>query len=114
LPPVTSRRAQRLAPARALLKNAPVLILDEATSSLDGAAEHSILQALEENRRERTTIVIAHQLSTVRHADRIIVLHQGEVFEAGTHGELIARRGRYLSLFGRQLASENQPAGLSL
>lgn len=107
-------QAQRLALARALLKNAPVLILDEATSSLDGATEHSILQALEENRRERTTIVIAHRLSTVRHADRIIVLHQGEVVEMGTHDELVARRGRYLSLFGWQLASENQPAGLAL
>lgn len=103
-------QAQRLALARALLKKAPVLILDEATSSLDGATEHSILRALEENRRERTTIVIAHRLSTVRHADRIVVLHQGEVVEMGTHDELVARRGRYLSLFGWQLATENQPA----
>jgi ABC-type bacteriocin/lantibiotic exporter with double-glycine peptidase domain len=102
-------QAQRIALARALLKDAPILILDEATSNLDGATEQAILQALEQNRHDRTTVVIAHRLSTVMHADRILVLHQGELVEAGTHDELIQRQGQYYQMFGKQSTYAKAP-----
>lgn len=95
-------QTQRIALARALLKKAPILILDEATSSLDGATEQGILQALEESRHQRTTIVIAHRLSTVRNADKILVLHNGKLVEQGTHREMIKGGGHYARLFGGQ------------
>ncbi|HEY7034072.1 MAG TPA: peptidase domain-containing ABC transporter [Thermomicrobiales bacterium] len=96
-------QAQRIALARALLKDAPILLLDEATSNLDGATEQGILRALEENRRGRTTVVIAHRLGTVVNADRIVVMADGEVVETGTHAELWARGGRYFELFRAQV-----------
>ncbi len=96
-------QAQRIALARALLKDAPILLLDEATSNLDGATEQGILQALEENRRGRTTVVIAHRLGTIVNADRILVMADGEMVETGTHEELWARRGRYFDLFRSQV-----------
>jgi ATP-binding cassette subfamily B protein/subfamily B ATP-binding cassette protein MsbA len=86
---------QRLAIARALLKDAPVLVLDEPTSALDAQTEALVLGALARLMRGRTTLVIAHRLSTVRLADRIVVLHRGEVAEAGTHDELLAHGGLY-------------------
>lgn len=89
---------QRLAIARALLKNAPVLILDEPTSALDSATEHSILEALERLMKGRTTLLIAHRLSTVRHADRIVVLKDGRIAESGTHDALLARGEVYAHL----------------
>jgi ATP-binding cassette subfamily B protein len=95
-------QTQRIALARALLKKAPILILDEATSSLDGATEQGVIQALEESRHNRTTIVIAHRLSTVRNADKILVLHNGRLVEQGTHHEMIDRGGHYARLFGGQ------------
>jgi subfamily B ATP-binding cassette protein MsbA len=97
---------QRLAIARALLKNAPVLILDEATSALDSESERHVQAALEALMRGRTTIVIAHRLSTVEHADRIAVLEQGRVIELGRHGELLARGGAYARLHRIQFAAE--------
>jgi ATP-binding cassette subfamily B protein len=96
-------QAQRIALARALLKDAPILLLDEATSNLDGATEQGILSALDENRRGRTTVVIAHRLGTIVNADRILVIAGGEVVETGTHDELWAARGRYFELFRSQV-----------
>ena len=95
---------QRVAIARAFLLNAPVLILDEATSHLDAISETQVRQALTDLMRDRTTIVIAHRLSTVRDADMIAVLDAGRLVEAGTHPELLARGGLYAELVSRQLA----------
>jgi len=89
---------QRIAIARALLKDAPVLILDEATSSVDGASEAAIQEALANLARGRTTIVVAHRLSALMHADRIVVLDGGRVVEAGRPSELLARGGHYAEL----------------
>jgi subfamily B ATP-binding cassette protein MsbA len=93
---------QRIAIARALLKNAPILILDEATSALDTEAERIIQRALEDLMQNRTTLVIAHRLSTVEKADRIFVLDGGRIVEAGTHADLIARNGQYAALHRMQ------------
>jgi subfamily B ATP-binding cassette protein MsbA len=86
---------QRLTIARAVLKNPPILILDEATSSLDTESERLVQDAINHLMQDRTSIVIAHRLSTVRHADEIIVLQKGEIAERGTHDELIAKGGIY-------------------
>ncbi|MFO0984990.1 MAG: peptidase domain-containing ABC transporter [Planctomycetota bacterium] len=94
---------QRVAIARALLCDPAVLILDEATSSLDSENEQAIQAMLNEIRGQRTTILIAHRLSTLRRADRIFVLHDGRVVEEGAHDQLIARRGRYSAMWARQL-----------
>lgn len=101
---------QRVAIARAFLKDAPVLILDEATSHLDAVNEQAIRRALDILQADRTTIVIAHRLSTVRNADLIVVLEAGQVVETGTHPELLARGGLYAQLVSRQLASVQAPA----
>jgi len=93
---------QRVSIARALLKNAPILILDEATSSLDTESEALLQQAFENLMEGRTTIVIAHRLSTVRRADRILVLADGRIRESGTHEELVLRRGLYWKLYNLQ------------
>ena len=96
---------QRVAIARAFLKDAPVLVLDEATSHLDAVSEQAVRHALETLMHERTTVIIAHRLSTVRSAARIVVLDDGRVVESGTHGDLLAQRGLYRQLVGRQLAA---------
>jgi ATP-binding cassette subfamily B protein len=97
---------QRLAIARAILKDPRVLILDEATSSLDSASERAVQVALEPLLAERTTIAIAHRLSTVLAADRIVVLDRGRVVEQGTHGELLPRGGLYASLYAHQFGGD--------
>lgn len=93
---------QRISIARALLKDAPILILDEATSSLDTEAEIEVQEALENLMRGRTTLVIAHRLSTIRNADRIVVLVNGEIAEEGTHETLLDKRGEYYRLYQMQ------------
>jgi ATP-binding cassette subfamily C protein CydCD len=101
---------QRVAIARAFLKDAPILVLDEATSHLDAVNEQAVRRALDVLQADRTTIVIAHRLSTVRDADLIVVLDQGRVAETGTHASLLARSGLYARLVSRQLASVYAPA----
>ena len=93
---------QRLAIARAILRDAPILLLDEATSALDSEAERQVQEALARLARGRTTIVVAHRLSTVRDADIVYVLDQGRIVEAGSHGELIGKGGLYAHLSGLQ------------
>jgi ATP-binding cassette subfamily C protein CydCD len=100
---------QRVAIARAFLKNAPTLILDEATSHLDAVSEAQVRGALDALMRDRTTIVIAHRLSTVRNADLLAVLDGGHLVETGTHGELLAQGGLYARLIRRQISGARQP-----
>ena len=104
---------QRLAIARAVLVNAPVLILDEATSALDAESERLVQKAIANLVRNRTTIVIAHRLSTVRRADVIVVMEGGRIIEMGTHTELLARNGQYRRLYELQFADEEELAGIS-
>jgi subfamily B ATP-binding cassette protein MsbA len=102
---------QRLAIARALLKDPPILILDEATSSLDSESEREVQQALDRLIEGRTTLVIAHRLSTVRHADRLVVVDGGHIVETGTHEELLRVDGLYKRLYDMQFAWEEEKQG---
>jgi subfamily B ATP-binding cassette protein MsbA len=97
---------QRLAIARAILKNAPILLLDEATSALDTESEGLVQEALERLMANRTSLVVAHRLSTIRHADQIVVLAHGEVVETGTHDALMLRGGEYRKLYELQFKDE--------
>ncbi|MCK5331927.1 MAG: ABC transporter ATP-binding protein [Candidatus Marinimicrobia bacterium] len=96
---------QRLAIARAVLKNPPILILDEATSSLDTESEHKVQKAIEMLMKDRTVLVIAHRLSTVQNADKIIVVDRGKITESGVHDELIKKDGLYKQLYSAQFGS---------
>ena len=97
---------QRIAIARALLKNAPIIILDEATSALDNESERYIQGALSELMKNRTTLVIAHRLSTVENADKILVLRDGKIVESGSHAELLAAGKDYAALYQMQFDTE--------
>ncbi|MCP4451396.1 MAG: ATP-binding cassette domain-containing protein, partial [Planctomycetes bacterium] len=98
---------QRLAIARAFLKDAPILILDEATSALDTESEKNIQEALKDLSQGRTTLVVAHRLSTIEGADRIVVLKDGEIVESGRHEELLAQGGEYTSLYQTQFEPQD-------
>ena len=98
---------QRVAIARTLLKNPPILILDEATSALDSRTEQAIQETLDKVAENRTTIMIAHRLSTVIEADQIVVLDEGKVAERGTHEQLLERGGLYAELWHRQAAERS-------
>jgi subfamily B ATP-binding cassette protein MsbA len=105
---LSSGQGQRLAIARALLKDPPILILDEATSALDAESEHLIQEALTYLRKGRTTIIIAHRLSTVRSADHILVIDGGRIAETGTHDELCRRNGLYQKLYELQFPEDEE------
>jgi ABC-type multidrug transport system fused ATPase/permease subunit len=96
---------QRLSIARAFLKDAPILILDEPTSALDAETEVMLLEALERLKKGRTTLIIAHRLTTIRSADQIIVLQDGMVVEVGTHAELRQRSGPFQRLYESQFGA---------
>ena len=102
---------QRVSIARALLKDAPIVLLDEATSSLDPENEQAVQEALQALVEDRTVVVIAHRLKTVRHADRIVVLDQGKVAGWGTHEELLEREPLYQKLWGLQQQAERWELG---
>ena len=99
---------QRIAIARAMLKNAPLLLLDEATSAVDNETEAAIQRSLEVVSQGRTTIVIAHRLHTIAHADRILVLENGSIVESGRHDELLRKGGRYAAFYRLQI-KEQEP-----
>jgi ATP-binding cassette subfamily B protein len=97
---------QRIAVARALVKDAPIILLDEATASLDSESERQVQQAIEHLCQGRTTLVIAHRLHTVAHADRIHVIEDGVIVESGRHDELLRKGGRYASFYRLQLQDQ--------
>ncbi len=102
---------QRIAIARAVLKDAPILILDEATSALDTESERHVQAALEALMKNRTTLIVAHRLSTIEHASRIVVLERGRIVEIGNHAELLAKDGAYANFYRMQRSAEAEQAG---
>jgi ATP-binding cassette, subfamily B, heavy metal transporter len=103
---VSGGEKQRIAIARVLLKNSPILIFDEATSALDSHSEAAIVEAMRAVAAGRTTLVIAHRLSTVVDADKIIVLDNGRVVEEGSHNQLLELQGRYAQMWAMQLQED--------
>ncbi|MGN6463786.1 MAG: ATP-binding cassette domain-containing protein, partial [Pseudolabrys sp.] len=104
---------QRIAIARALIKNAPIILLDEATAALDSESERLVREAIDHLCAGRTTLVIAHRLHTVSHADRILVIEGGVVTESGRHDDLLRQDGRYAVFYRLQLRDEEQVAPAS-
>ena len=104
---VSGGQRQRLAIARAMLKNAPILLLDEATSSLDTESEHEVQKALRKLMKGRTTLVIAHRLSTVMEADLIHVIDNGRLIESGNHNQLLDNNGTYARLYALQFKDQD-------
>ena len=102
-----------MAIARTILKRPSILVFDEATSALDSHTEKEIQAALQQVSSNRTTVIIAHRLSTVIHADEIIVLDAGRITERGTHGELLARGGQYAAMWARQLEANQLKEALA-
>ena len=96
--------------ARALIKNAPVILLDEATAALDSESEKAVQEAIDHLCQNRTTIVIAHRLHTIMHADAILVVEGGEIVERGLHDDLLRRGGRYASFFRLQQRDAGHPS----
>ena len=97
---------QRIAIARAVLKDAPLLILDEATSAVDNETEAALQRSIARISKDRTTIIVAHRLSTVRHSNSILVLESGDVIEHGNHEDLLALNGKYASLWSVQMGEK--------
>jgi len=97
---------QRIAIARAIVKDAPILVLDEATSALDSESERLVQEALSTLTRNRTSLIIAHRLSTVERADRVLVLERGRLVESGSHAELLERNGLYADLYRQQFSEK--------
>ena len=104
---------QRIAIARALIKNAPIILLDEPTAALDSESEQNVQEAFAELRKGRTTLVIAHRLATIMHADSILVVENGLVVESGRHEELLRKGGRYASFYRLQLREQEGPVAES-
>ena len=102
---------QLLSFARALAFDPKILILDEATSSVDTTTEALIQEALDELLKDRTALIVAHRLSTIKHADRILVIHKGAIWEEGDHEELLARRGLYARLYDLQYRIQERDSG---
>jgi ATP-binding cassette subfamily B protein len=105
---------QRVSIARALIKNAPIILLDEATAALDAESEQHVQAAVAELCKGRTTIVIAHRLATIMHADWILVIEGGNVVEQGRHDELLRKSGRYASFYRLQLRHQEQRAPVAV
>jgi ATP-binding cassette subfamily B protein len=99
---ISGGEKQRVAIARTLLKNTPILVFDEATSALDSHAERAIQSAFDEAAQNRTTLIVAHRLSTIVHADQILVFNDGRIAERGTHAELLEQNGEYAAMWAAQ------------
>ena len=105
---------QRIAIARALVRNAPIILLDEATASLDSESERLVQDAMAHLCKDRTTMVIAHRLNTIVHADRILVVENGVIAESGRHDELLRKGGRYAAFYRLQVREQSADAPVAI
>ncbi|WP_249292159.1 ABC transporter ATP-binding protein [Metabacillus flavus] len=109
---VSGGQRQRIAIARAILRGAPILLLDEATSALDNESEHQVKRVLKQAKQKRTLLIIAHRLTTIRHADLVIVMDKGEIIQMGKHTDLVQRKGLYQTLYAKDEISFESAAGV--